>query len=73
MKVVALISLLFLGSFVPAHSQNLSPVPVAYQDDWMEPGEQQLIQPLSFDGKEFTSAFNAAADVPRLVLVFSPT
>ena len=73
MKIVALISLLLLGSVFPGQSQSYSPVPVAYQGDWMEPGEQQHVQPLSFDGKEFTSAFNAAADRPRLVLVFSPT
>jgi hypothetical protein len=73
MKIVVLGSLLLFGSFLPGYSQSNSPVPVAYQDDWMEPGEQQHIQPLSFDGKEFTNAFNAAADRPRLVLVFSPT
>ncbi|MCH8819333.1 MAG: hypothetical protein IIB03_03320 [Acidobacteria bacterium] len=73
MRIAALGLLLLLGSFFPGHSQSYSPVPVAYQDDWMEPGEQQHVQTLSFDGKEFTSAFNAAADRPRLVLVFSPT
>jgi hypothetical protein len=73
MKIATLISLLFFGSFFSGHSQTYSPVSVSYQDDWMEPGEQQHVQPLSFDGKEFTSAFNATADRPRLVLVFSPT
>ncbi len=73
MKIVALVLLFLLGSFFPGHSQSYSPVPVAYQDDWMEPGAQQHVQPLSFDGKEFTSAFNATADRPRLVMVFSPT
>ena len=70
-KIVALTSLLIFGSFSPGYSPNY--VPVAYQDDWMEPGEQQNVQQLSFDGREFTGAFNAAADRPRLVLVFSPT
>jgi len=37
------------------------------------PGEKQYVTELSFDGKEFTSAFNATADRTRLVLVFSPT
>ena len=73
MKIAALGPLLLFGSFFAGHSQSSSPVPVASQDDWMEPGEQQHVQTLSFDGKEFTNAFNAAADLPRLVLVFSPT
>ena len=73
MKIAVLVSLVFLGSFFTGYSQNDSPVSVAYQDDWMEPGEQQTVQQLSFDGREFTGAFNAAADRPRLVLVFSPT
>lgn len=63
MKIAVLVSLLFLGSFFSGYSQ----------DDWMEPGEQQPVQSLSFDGREFTNAFNAAADRPRLVTVFSPT
>ncbi len=37
------------------------------------PGEKQFVADLSFDGKEFISAFNATADRTRLVLVFSPT
>ena len=73
MKIAVLVSLWFLGSFYSGYSQNSSPVSVAYQDDWMEPGEQQPVQSLSFDGREFTNAFNAAADRPRLVTVFSPT
>ena len=73
MKIAVLVSLLFLGSSFPGYSQNYSRVSVSSQDDWMEPGEQQPVQPLSFDGREFTSAFNAAADRPRLVTVFSPT
>ena len=38
-----------------------------------QPGAAQPVSAVSFDGKEFISAFNAAADRTRLVLVFSPT
>lgn len=38
-----------------------------------QPGTMQPVTAVSFDGKEFISAFNAAADRARLVLVFSPT
>ncbi|HEY3130487.1 MAG TPA: hypothetical protein VGL91_13585 [Acidobacteriota bacterium] len=38
-----------------------------------QPGAAQPVTAVSFDGKEFISAFNAAADRTRLVLVFSPT
>ena len=42
MKIAVLVSLLFLGSFYSGYSQNSSPVSVAYQDDWMEPGENRM-------------------------------
>ena len=38
-----------------------------------QPGAAQPLTAVSFDGKEFISAFNAASDRTRLVLVFSPT
>ena len=60
MTLLPLLLLLFLTpSFVEAQT--------------VFPGEKQYVSELSFDGKEFTSAFNATADRTRLVLVFSPT
>ena len=73
MKIGALLLFLLVGSSFQGHQQQSSLVEVAYQDDWMEPGEKQHVQSLSFDGREFTSAFNASADRTRLVLVYSPT
>ncbi len=43
------------------------------QDFSLVPGDPQFVTRLSFDGKEFTRAFNASAHRVRLVLVFSPT
>jgi len=36
-------------------------------------GEVRPVQSIAFDGKEFISAFNAASEQTRIVLVFSPT
>ena len=50
-----------------------APAAPLIQDDWLEPGERQPVTNLSFDGREFAGAFNAAEDRARLVIVFSPT
>ena len=39
----------------------------------MMQGPTRSITQVSYDGKEFIGAFNAAADRTRLVLIFSPT
>ncbi len=36
-------------------------------------GPSRGVTQISYDGKEFIAAFNAAADRTRLVLIFSPT
>jgi hypothetical protein len=36
------------------------------------PGPAQQLTTLSFSGVEFVEAFNAASDVPRLILIMSP-
>ncbi len=63
LNVMTLLSLLLLLLVTPSfvEAQNVFP------------GEKQYVSDLSFDGREFTSAFNATADRTRLVLVFSPT
>ncbi len=63
LNVMTLLSLLLLLLLTPSfvEAQNVFP------------GEKQYVSELSFDGREFTSAFNATADRTRLVLVFSPT
>ena len=63
--------LLLLAPFLQGGQHQSSRVDVAYQGVF--PGEKQYVSTLAFDGKEFTSAFNATADRTRLVLVFSPT
>ncbi len=39
----------------------------------MMQGPSRGVTQVSYDGKEFIAAFNAAADRTRLVLIFSPT
>ena len=51
---------------------ELLAAPIALQDI-PPPGDAQPVDSISFEGAEFTRAFNAAADVTRVVLVFSPT
>lgn len=48
-------------------------LPLLLQGGWGQPGEKQHVSPVSVDGREFRGAFNATADRPRLVMVFSPT
>lgn len=59
-----------LALFLPLLFSTLE---VVRQDNPVRLGEEQRVTALSFNGKEFTGAFNATADRPRLVLVFSPT
>ncbi len=71
MRLLFLLLLLPLSPSLEAGQPLSSRLEVAFQDVF--PGEQQYVATLSFDGKEFTNAFNATADRTRLVLVFSPT
>lgn len=60
-----MIVLLFLSLLLQESTSGLADLP--------KPGPRQPVTPLSFNGKEFVSAFNASADRVRLVMVFSPT
>ncbi len=71
MRLLFVLLLLMLSPSLEAGQPQSSRLDVAFQDVF--PGEQQYVSTLSFDGKEFTNAFNATADRTRLVLVFSPT
>lgn len=65
--VVGLCALLFFST-TPQTSPFLSAQGI------LPPGAQQPVTSIvSFEGREFVGAFNAASDRTRLVLVFSPT
>jgi len=73
MKVFLLATLTSLVGLFPFLVGSPPAGTSVFQDDWLEPGDRQHVQALSFDGKEFFNAFNAADDRARLVIVFSPT
>ena len=64
-------------SIVAAEPQQKGKSPEAAtgeaDEDLWKPGAIQPVDSVSFEGAEFTRAFNAASDRTRLVLVLSPS
>ncbi|HXK60683.1 MAG TPA: hypothetical protein PLP42_12410 [Acidobacteriota bacterium] len=69
--------LLMLMMLIPVQGQQAPKpkleAPAKQERKILPPGQPQVVSSLSFDGKEFIKAFNAAADRPRIVMVLAPT